>query len=319
MPSPDDVIGKQLPCELRIKDLECGRLLDGDCAAELSPPDEFDMARFHRGRMFFRDHLFSCSIAMYFSLVIGMSVPEFLEALVFTQQSDTPVKAFRRYIKTFHHVALWHYGNIWEKDSKAQKSICDVRQIHKVIREQMQKRFEGREVRKFISQYDMGVVLSGFMGAVIMYPEDAGIRCSLDELDDYVYFWYGVGHLLGIEKKYNICAHGLTQALTFCKSIEQDIVKKNITNPPPEFQHVTENVIKAFQGGRGPMSLLTFPVISALSYEYIVGDSGKLSFPDTVRYLIWKLIFFTVKHVSWFRIYLNQRIERACRLTFINV
>ncbi|BFZ07190.1 hypothetical protein BsWGS_10229 [Bradybaena similaris] len=313
-----DYFGKQHPGELQIKDLECGKLVDGDSAAALSPPDDFDMDKFHRGRRFFRDNLFSCSVAMYFSLIIGMSVPEFLEALVFTEQSDTPAKAFQRFAKTFHHVALWHYGNVWEKDSNAQKSICQVRQMHKMVREQMKKRYEGRGTHKFISQYDMGVVQSGFMGAVIMYPEDGGIRCTLDDLDDYVYFWYGVGHLLGIEKKYNICAHGLTQALTFCRSIEQDIVKKYIANPPPEFHHLTENVIQAFQGGSWPVTILTFPVVSALSYEYIMGESGKLSLADTVRYLIWKLIFFGIKHISSFRMFMNQRIERKSRLIFLN-
>jgi hypothetical protein len=57
----------------------------------------------------------------------------------------------------------------------------------------------------WVSQYDMSLVQSGFMGLIVMYPEKLGIRCTPSDLSDYCYFWYGLGHLLGINHENNMC------------------------------------------------------------------------------------------------------------------
>lgn len=256
---------------------------------------------------------------MYFSLVVGMSIPELLQVLVFTRESNTPEKALRRYTKTEHDIVLWHYGNVWEEGSEAQKSILNVRKMHKTVREQIQKKNKDLKNCKYITQFDMGVVMSGFMGAIIKYPEVAGITCSRHDLDDYVYFWYGIGHLLGIEKKYNICAHGLSQALAFCQEIEQDIFIKNLKNPAPEFIPMAGAVVTAFQRDRRYCSLLTLPVILALCNEVICGESVKLSFGDTIKFRLWKLLFFIVKNVSWCRKFMNQILVSKYQITFTEI
>ncbi|XP_035827730.1 uncharacterized protein LOC101846682 [Aplysia californica] len=305
------------PEMMSIAYLEDGKYVNGDSGEPHTIPDAFDKDKFHRGRRFFKDNLYSCTMGMFFSLIIGMSIPEFLEALIFTGESDTPKKAIRRYVMTYNHVLKWHYGNVWEENSAAKNSILFVRSMHEKVRSKMHLGL-GTKHKKFLSQYDMGVVLSGFMGCIIMYPRFGGIVCSRSDLDDYVYFWYVIGRLLGIEDKYNICANGLEQAFKFCKEIEQEVVYNCLQAPPSKYKEMTSAVLNGVTNGKS-LTLLTYPVISAISIE-LMGQkySDSLSFPDLIRYAIWKVLFFSIRHCSWFRYLLNLIIERSHGLTFVD-
>ena len=296
-----------------LRTLERGKFCDGDEGYDRSLPQNFDIAKFHRGRQFFRNNVFSCTLSMFFSLIIGMSIPEFLDALIFTQQSDTPSKALKRYVHTFIHVLKWHYGNVWEQDSMAKKSIVFVRNLHENVRKRMEKDIQNHK-RKFLSQYDMGVVLSGFMGGVIMYPRHGGIICSRKNLEDYVYFWYGIGHLLGIESEYNICSSGLDQALAFCKEIEQDIVYRNLKDPPPMYEEMAGHLLQAVTKGRS-FTLLTIPVITALSIDLMEQPQiQRLKPADTVRYYIWKVMLFCIRNFSFLRSKVNISMEKGMEI-----
>ncbi|CAL1537729.1 unnamed protein product [Lymnaea stagnalis] len=300
-----------------VKDLEDGKNLDGDNEdiLDLKPPDDFDMLKFVRGRRFFQSHIFSCSIAMLWSLLCGMCVPELLQALVFTGESDSPKKAFKRYLKTFYHVASWHYGDVWQNGSTSQKSIIDVRSMHRNVRRQMEKKLPSSS-QKALSQYHMGMVQSAFMAAIITYPEKMGVRCTTSDLDDYAYFWYGIGHLLGIKRHNNICAHGFPQTLRFCEQIEDRIVNVHLTNPPQQYLKMANAVVIAFQLGKGAFRIipLSLPLVFKMCFEQY--NFLPLAFGDYIRYIIWKLIFFMIKHCSWFKNYLNYRLEKAFKLNF---
>ena len=105
-----------------------GEFLEGDCLTSPDkPPSWLDMQKFTRGRQFFERHILSFILMLHFSLVVGFSLINLLKPLVFTGRSDTPRKALKRYTDTFHHIALWHFGNVWEApSSKAHKSILKV-------------------------------------------------------------------------------------------------------------------------------------------------------------------------------------------------
>ena len=297
---------------MRLKD---GRYQHGDSGLSPELPPDFDIMKFNRGRHFFKENIYSCTKAMFFSLIIGMSIPEFLEALIFTEETNTPAKALKRYLYTYSHVLKWHYGNVWDKTSTAHKSILLVRSMHDKVRNKMHAAHSDRN-RQFLSQYDMGVVLSGFMGGVIMYPRFGGIICSRSDLDDYVYFWYGIGYLLGIEDRYNICARGLDDALIFCKEIEQEIVYRSMQKPPDEYTEMTNALLSSVTKGRS-FTLLTVPVISALAID-LMGKQHvySLSYSDTIRYYIWKIIFFSIRHCYILRNLLNRAVEKVHGLTF---
>lgn len=306
-------------------------------------PDELDKDRFDRGRYFFQCNLNQCLHAMLFSLIVGLSVNNLLETLVATGRTSKPKQSFLRYIRTTFHVLKWHYGNVWDKKSSARKSILDVRKYHNVARAFMHSRvpgdygeisddsnkaylrrnqilnenpikeqeLEGTSTKVYVSQYDMSLVQCGFMGAIIMYPDNFGIKATETELEDYVYFWRWIGWLLGIEDKNNICAHGYKNAIKICKAIEIDIVIPSVENPPQHFYMMA----KAFTDGMNQCMFFSFPVHTpecfiAFVYECAGRQNpNKVSFPDRVR--LWKdktlvYILLYVPGIAWM---LNRFLE----------
>ena len=92
----------------------------------------------------------------------------------------------------------------------------------------------------YVSQYDMGLVQSGFFGAALMYPQDFGIYCTDAELDDYIYVWRVIGFCLGIEDRYNICRGTLPETKALVKEIEQQCLIPALENPPKDFDRMAD-------------------------------------------------------------------------------
>ena len=85
--------------------LQTGANEDGDCGNPMDKkPAWLDMDKFWRGQQFFQKHMCSIATSMHFSLVPGFAVVNLLVPLVFTNNSDTPEKSFKRYAQTFYHL-----------------------------------------------------------------------------------------------------------------------------------------------------------------------------------------------------------------------
>ncbi|KAL4238708.1 hypothetical protein ACF0H5_003415 [Mactra antiquata] len=283
-------------------------------------PDSLDINKFDRGKKFFQKNVGQCLIAMLYSLVCGLSIKRFLDVLVCTGRTSTPENSIKRYLNTTMHVLKWHYGNVWDSTSKANHSICSVRNMHKSARILMtgsidRTRFddktsdEKREKCVYISQYDMGLVQCGFMGAIIMYPDKFGIRCSQRDLDDYVYFWRWIGYLLGIDDKYNICIGGYYSALEICKAIDKNILLTSLADPPPDFYPMA----KAFTDGTKLISYIPCWTVESIVARYFHA-TGNL-YPHQISCGDWTRIYFirsflaSMYYFSSFASFINAGIE----------
>lgn len=267
---------------------------------------EIDMIKFNNGRKYFQNNVTVCVLAMLCSLVAGFSVVNLLEPLVFTNKSNTPEKSLKRYLGTVRHVALWHYDNILNPLSLARKSIRKVYNMHKHVRDDMVK--SNADGRHF-TQYDMSLVQAGFVGFIIMYPEELGLQGSKSDLADFVYFWRWVGFFSGIDDGNNMCFHGLDDAYLICKQVENEIVYPALFNPPEHFH----SMAKAFTDG---LCLLSFCRLhtpeSVISFSLDMANKKRihnLSFLDTCRVLYLKMSVFLLKHCSWFRRLANRLVE----------
>ena len=275
----------------------------------------FDRQKFVRGQQFFQNHAVSCLLAMSFSLACGLSVNNLLEVLVATGKSATPKDSLRRYMRTAFHVIKWHYGNIWNRHTLSGKSVRAVRQIHNNVRQFMTEKTEqdgnqGKQV--WVSQYDMSLVQCGFMGAIIMYPAEFGIRCSKKDLDDYVYFWKWVGHFLGIKDRNNICCGGYDEVYKLCKEIEKNILLPAMKDPPTMFGPMAEAFIK---GGRrlSYIGLFSLDEILMLTFDQM-GEKRirSVSIPDRLR-----IIFFrTFVNLLYYIPGLSWCLSRLCATVF---
>jgi len=275
---------------------------------------DVDTEKFKRGQNFFKNNLMQCVLAMLTSLVAGLSVNNLLEVLIATQKSSTAKASLYRYLDTFRHIMRWHYGNVFNEKSSAALSIQQVRRMHSSARTMMQSRSDNTAHddttdRVFVSQYDMAVVQSGFFGMIIMYPREMGIRCTVDDLDDYVYFWRWIGSFLGIKDQFNICIHGYAEAYDICKEIETEIVVPSNINPPPGAQEMVE----AFVNGLNlfsPVSLYSSKCILNKCYNLVQKPPPfELTFYDRCRKLFFDFMLTALYYVPIFSKLCNRSIE----------
>lgn len=272
-----------------------------------------DLVRFNRGREFFKKNIVQCVLAMLFSLVIGLSIKELLDVLVTTEKSSTPKTALKRYLRTLSHVLKWHYGNVWEKSSTAYESIKSVRAMHSSARKLMAQKNNKEKLgspKMHVSQYDMALVQSGFIGFIIVYPEHVGIKCTRQELEDYVYFWRYIGSLLGIKDSHNLCSEGYDKAYKLCKAVKRDVGLPALENPPEQFYSMASAVTV------GINKLMYFEFFSpdiVMASVPMTPSNTCLSFKDKCKVYLIKLFFMVMYYVPWVSKFVNQRFEKACR------
>ena len=128
-----------------LADLKHGAVLEGDHGlSDDVKPEWYDDAKFKRGQAFFRRHVAAIGLSMHCSLVSGLSIVNLLEPLVFTNQSDTAERSFRRYLLTFYHIFMWMTSDIWDKSSKGYKSMKTVRGMHKNVARRMREAYKDK-------------------------------------------------------------------------------------------------------------------------------------------------------------------------------
>ena len=274
-----------------------------------NPPSWLDKEKFRRGQAFFKNHASSLLLSLHFSLTTGFCITNLLEPLVFTKKSDTGPKAHKRYYQTSLHLLTWVFEEIWDNPkSLALRSIKAVRKMHKYVGKSMTKKLADTG-NVYVSQYDMGIVQSGFMGAIIMYPEGFGCACNKSDLEDYIHFWRGMGWLLGIDDKYNICAGNYEQTHSIVKSIERDMLLPGLANPPKDFYMM----VKAYIDGVNmwsPIPIHSFESIKAMSMEGMGFSVPSLSWADKLRFWFFKWIVFMLLWCPGFERLANTSVKR---------
>ena len=300
---------KKMSTASTLDSLKNGSNLPGDSKSSSDEkPVWYDHGKFTRGQTFFKRHVAAIGYSMHLSLVSGFSIVNLLDPLVFTEASDTPEKALKRYVMTFYHIFLWMTGDVWDKSSKTYKSLKTVRGMHSHVAKRMKSKHPDQT---YVSQYDMGLVQSGFFAAAMMYPERFGIHCTKEELDDYVFTWRVIGYLLGIKDEYNICSGGYEESFTICKDIERQILLPALENPPKNFDLMADAYT------HGINIPLVIKIHSKLSVLALVWDGFgypipfKLSVTDWIRFYFWQIYFFALYWLPGFEKLLNWQILRS--------
>ncbi|KAL7642982.1 UNVERIFIED_CONTAM: hypothetical protein RMT77_006272 [Armadillidium vulgare] len=243
---------------------------DGDCGNETIKPKWLDQNLFNEGRLFYKKYLFCIFLAEYFGLITGAAFKRLLVPVIFTKQSDTPVKSLNRLISTVRHVITWFEEDVWDEESKGFEDLMIVRKTHKIVSSKINtipdahlvydemRRYErasqcpfkslsverhlsttlietkldsNSEQIQYLSQFDMALTQYLFFGIVLSHPKEVGLWWVTDkELEGFVHFWRGIGWLLGIEDKYNLCSGSLENVKSLCHEIEERIIKNELLN-----------------------------------------------------------------------------------------
>ncbi|XP_076055330.1 uncharacterized protein LOC143033729 [Oratosquilla oratoria] len=97
----------------------------------------------------------------------------------------------------------------------------------------------------YISQMDMALTQYAFFGLLVTHPRMLGLWwVSHQDLEGLVHFWRGVGWLLGISDKYNLCSGTLDETVALCQEIEELVLKPNLASVHWDYEHMSECLVR---------------------------------------------------------------------------
>lgn len=274
---------------MSLEQFKKGINLSGDCGSDPTVvPEWMDREKFKRGQQFFVRHMSSATFALHCAVTSGFGMTRIIEPLAFTKRSDTPPKALLRYMKTFVHASLWHLQDVWDETTLGHKSVQTVRRIHNKVREDIEAKDDSR---KYITQYDMALVQVGFFGLFVMYPSHFGINCTKEEISDYIFFWRGIGYLMGIQDEFNVAALEYDDVYSICKEVEK-MAYSGLVERPPDFEVLSNAYVKGAN-----LVTTTKPFTREAIIQFSLGASG-LESPNWLQ-CSWLDYF----HITGYRFY----------------
>jgi len=252
---------------------------DGDCGRKSNTkPDWLIMDKFYRGQRFAQRYFSVISISNLMGLIQIFSFSDGLKPLILSQKSNTPYRAFNRYLSTIRTFRNWYTSDPWCKGTLAYNDIRRVRNLHRAMRQKLSKKnFEeidrdckiqnawcpmlGKITDDFadacpmaknlqcpytmtrtrgLNQGEMSATQFACIGMIVLYPEQFGIHDANDEdLEAFCHLWRGLGYLLGIEEQYNFCRGSLKNVRERTEDFIEHWIKPNFRTVVPEWEHMT--------------------------------------------------------------------------------
>ncbi|XP_066142865.1 uncharacterized protein [Euwallacea fornicatus] len=177
-------------------------------------PSFYDEKLFKRGQSFYHANSFAVYGCKIFGLMSILFIPTILRILVHTKKSGNEFAAYKRYAATILHMMVW-YESDFKPGSRLWRSITEVKNLHNSASK------SGCKVGlKRISQKDMALTQFGFMGYQLIRGHFIGMRNITDEdWKGFIHLWRVVGHLLGIEDRFNICRESVRETREICEKL----------------------------------------------------------------------------------------------------
>lgn len=174
-----------------------------------------DWASVRRGQEAYASHLGSFAVIGNLGLLHGFTIARFGEVLHHTGYSESPMSAFERYRETGFAILDWILYPLDEPEGRARTAIRNVRAMHSLARRRSMRLFDRSKGEGIaLSQYDMAIVHLGFAGVslhlleTVILGDGGGSGFTSEEKEDIVHAWRVIGHFLGIQEEYNVCANG---------------------------------------------------------------------------------------------------------------
>lgn len=196
-------------------------------------PKWYDEKEFNKGRRFFHDFSFSFSNSMLLGLVAVLSIPSILKVLVGSMRSTTVFSAYKRYLSTLLHTMSWFEHDL-KPGSVSWKSLYAVRSRH--LKASIASKAKGTGI---VSQRDVALTQFGFIGFSLLKSDNFGIRQLQDgDWEAYNHFWRVIGHMIGLEDRYNICRETVEETRQVCQLLSKRVFTPCLENVPEYFEHM---------------------------------------------------------------------------------
>jgi hypothetical protein len=174
-------------------------------------PSWADRAACRRGQKLHLD-LFLCFLTGLTSgLLHGMVVGRFSEVLSLAGYAKDDWTTFYRYRDTSNAIYSWMAYDLFDERSPARQNLVRVRAMHTVARRSVRGRWDALAARDPnaigvpLSQYDLALVQMAFCAMTLYFVEHHSmVTLGAKAKADYCHLWRVLGHMLGIEDRYNI-------------------------------------------------------------------------------------------------------------------
>ncbi|XP_029174441.1 uncharacterized protein LOC114943046, partial [Nylanderia fulva] len=309
---------------------------DGDCGRPANErPDWLDMDKFYRGQQFALRYLTGVALSGLMSLLMIFNFADGLKPLILSQKSNTPYRAFKRYLSTNRRFMNWYISDPWREGTQAYRDIQMVRKLHRNMREKLCKISDDQIDReseitqlmcpafktiardfeetcptgkswqcpytmlrmKGLNQGDMSGTQFALMGLIVLYPEQFGVHnASEEDLEAFCHLWRGLGYLLGIEDQYNFCRGSLQDVRRRAEDFIEYWVKPNFPTVTAKWEHMSICVFE----GIGFIALFKSYKAFLLYLCNVLkldmpGLYKSLSWSETIMYWALKCLFFLLK------------------------
>ncbi|XP_045539137.1 uncharacterized protein LOC106709945 [Papilio machaon] len=215
---------------------------------EMNLPEWFDENLYNRGRSFFWRFCFGLSGSMTSGLISVFSVPTILAVLVGSRRSSSKYTAFKRYLSTFLHVMSWFRYDL-KPGTVSWRSLYEVRRRH--LKSGRAARLKNKGT---VSQRDLALTQFGFLGYAVLKPDRIGVnQQEADDWEAYNHLWRVIGHMLGIEDRYNICRKNIEETREVCRLILERVYTPCLENVPEYFEHMARVMMDGMWTVNGTM------------------------------------------------------------------
>lgn len=140
-------------------------------------PPWLDLEKFKRGQKFARDHYFSIQYSVLTALCLLYSEPFFIRGFMMTGKSNTPFKAFKKFLTTASIFTAWYDEDVWSNEPNSSKmKLNRAQRLHKYV-EQKFKAYSEEELNEKTSIGDVDE-LSARLPLHMIIKEDYKNHCK---------------------------------------------------------------------------------------------------------------------------------------------
>lgn len=98
-----------------------------------------------------------------------------------------------------------------------------------------------------ITQRDMALTQFGFMGYIALTPHRLGVQLSRDDMEAFIHFWRVLGHMIGIEDRFNLCTDCYDTTKPRLEIIMNDIYRPYLENTSEQFYAMANALINGLR------------------------------------------------------------------------
>lgn len=163
----------------------------------------------------------------------------------------------------------------------------------------------------FLNQMDMSMTQYAFMGLIVAHPDKLGAASATEEdFEGLIHFWRGLGWLLGIEDKFNLCSGTVQETRELCLEVEKLLGIPGLAGATWNYEHMTSCIMN---GLSYVLHILSYPaMLRYLAYTIDVPIPSvvkHINLWHTCKYWMMRLVFGIISLVPWSLTELNRNLD----------